>query len=66
MTQRQPPKAPERGQAPLWFVIIGMVIILFSRSVKDEMIGDVVFWFGVVFSVVAMLYWLFRPKHGFR
>ena len=64
--KRQPQKSPERGQGPLWFVIIGMVIVLFSRGVKDEMIGEIVFWFGVIFSVVALLYWVFRPKHGVR
>jgi hypothetical protein len=64
--KRKPQKSPERGQAPLWFIIVGMGVILFSRGIKDEMIAEVVFWFGVIFSVIASLYWLFRPKHGVR
>jgi hypothetical protein len=59
-------KAPEPSQAPLWFVIIGMVIAISSRGMKDEMLAEVVFWFGVVFAVIAMLYYGFRPKHGMR
>lgn len=61
--QRQPQK-PERSQSPLWFAIAGLVISISSFSMKDMMIGDVVFWFGAVFAVVSMLYWLFQPKHG--
>ena len=59
-------KTPERNQKPLWFVVVGLGIALFSRSMRDEMLGEVVFWLGVAFSVFAMLYWLFQPKHGFR
>lgn len=61
---RRPKKSPERSQAPLWFVVIGLAIALYSRGIKDEMIGNIIFWFGVVCSVVAMLYWGFRPKQG--
>ena len=63
---RNPLKAPEPSQAPLWFVIVGLGVALFSRGMNDERIAQVVFWFGVVFSFVAMLYWAFRPKHGMR
>ena len=62
----RPKKPPERSQVPLWFVAIGLGIVLFSHGIKDEMIGNVVFWFGVACSVVAALYWVFRPKHGVR
>ena len=69
--QRQPQK-PERSQSPLWFAIAGLVISISSFSMKDMMIatpvegylGCCVFWFGAVFAVVSMLYWLFQPKHG--
>lgn len=61
--QRQPQK-PERSQSPLWFAIVGLVISISSFSMSDLMIGDVVFWFGAIFAVVSMLYWLFQPKHG--
>ncbi len=64
--KRPPAKAPEPSQTPLWFVVVGLCIALFSRRLNDERIGEVVFWFGVVFSFVAMLYWTFRPKHGLR
>lgn len=65
---KKPPsrQAPERSQAPLWFVIAGLAIAVFSRGMRDENIGDVVFWFGAVFAVIAFLYWLIRPKHGLR
>jgi hypothetical protein len=61
---KRPPKAPERSQTPLWFVAIGLAIALLSRGVEDEIIANLVFWFGVVFSIVAALYWIFHPKHG--
>ena len=64
--KRQPGKSPERSQAPLWFVAAGLAIVLFSRGMKDEMIGDVLAWFGGACSVVALLYWVVRPKHGLR
>lgn len=59
-------KSPERSQRPLWFVIVGLLISLFSSVMQDEMIGHVVFWFGIVFAVIALMYWLFQPKHGMR
>ncbi len=65
-SQRKPVKAPEPSQTPLWFIIVGLGLALYSRSLHDENIGEVVFWFGVAFSVIAMLYWVFRPKHGLR
>jgi hypothetical protein len=64
--KRQPKKSPERSQTPLWFAVAGLAIVLLSRGMKDEMIGDVVAWFGGACSVVAMLYWAVRPKHGMR
>jgi hypothetical protein len=64
--QRRPLKAPEPSQAPLWFVIVGLGLALFSRGMNDEQIAQVVLWFGVVISFVALLYWAFRPKHGLR
>lgn len=53
-----------RGQGPLWFIIAGLGVVLFSSGVKDEGISDVVFWLGVAFSIVGVLYWAIRPKHG--
>jgi hypothetical protein len=63
--QRKPQKPMARSQTPLWFVAGGLAIALYSRGVKDEMIGDVVFLFGVAGAIVALLYWIFRPRHGF-
>jgi|APFre7841882630_1041343.scaffolds.fasta_scaffold118619_1 hypothetical protein len=62
--KRRPVKPPERSQTPLWFVAVGLGIVLFSRGMKDEMISDVVFWLGVACAAVAILYWGFRPRHG--
>jgi len=55
---------PEPSQAPLWLVAVGLAIAVYSRGMKDEPVGNVVLWFGLAFSVVAFLYWVFRPKHG--
>jgi len=64
--QRKPLKAPEPSQGPLWFVIIGLGLALYSRGMNDEQIAQVVLWLGAVISFVALLYWAFRPKHGLR
>jgi hypothetical protein len=31
---------------------------------KDLMLGDVVFWFGVVLAFIGVLYWFIKPRHG--
>jgi len=62
---RQPQK-PERSQSPLWFAIAGLVICIASFGMKDQMVADVVFWFGAVCALIGMLYWFFRPRHGFH
>jgi hypothetical protein len=66
--QRGPAKAPEpeRSQAPLWVVIIGLAVALYSRTMQDEGVATVAFCLGVVIAVIGMLYWFLRPKHGFR
>jgi hypothetical protein len=64
LDKRKPRQAQERSQTPLWFVAGGLAIALYSRSMKDEMIGDVVFLFGLACAVVALLYWFLRPRHG--
>jgi hypothetical protein len=61
---RRPAKPPERSQTPLWFVAVGLGVVLFSHGMKDQMAADVVFWFGVVFAAIAMIYWAFQPRHG--
>ena len=61
---RRGPAPKQRSETPLWFVAIGLAIAVFSRFMTDEMIGDVVMWFGLVFAVIAMVYWIARPKHG--
>lgn len=62
MSQR--PKEPERSQSPLWFAIVGLVISVASFGMQDFMIGDVVFWFGVVVAAIGMFYYFVQPKHG--
>lgn len=55
----------ERSQTPLWFAIVGLLIIMASRVMQDEMIGDVVVWVGAVFTVISLIYYFARPRHGF-
>lgn len=64
--QRRPVKKPERSQAPLWVVIVGLAVALYSRTMRDEGVANVAFLLGVVIAAVGMLYWFLRPKHGFR
>ena len=62
LKKRQQPKEP--SQRPLWLVVVGLCIALYSRTMKDENIGMIVLWFGLAFSIVSLLYYFFRPKHG--
>lgn len=54
----------ERSQKPLWLAIGGLVVSVFSYSMNDLMIGDVVFWTGLCFAVITLLYWIVNPRHG--
>jgi hypothetical protein len=54
----------EAGQGPVWFAVAGLLVVLFSRSMQDEMIGDVVACVGGFFTAVGLFYWFFRPRHG--
>ncbi len=54
----------EHGQGPLWFAIAGLLVIMLSRVMQDEMIGDVVAWVGAAFTGLGLFYWFFRPRHG--
>jgi hypothetical protein len=58
-------QSPEPSQTPLWLVAVGLCIALYSRTMQDENIGVVVLWFGLAFSVVSLIYYFFRPRHGF-
>ncbi|CAJ0851373.1 hypothetical protein AMST5_00407 [freshwater sediment metagenome] len=62
--RRGPQEPQERSQTSLWFAIAGLVVSLASFSMKDMMIGDVVFWAGGVFAVIALVYYFFQPTHG--
>ncbi|GLI94427.1 hypothetical protein [Methylocystis echinoides] len=62
--RRGAPEPEERSQTPLWFAIAGLVISVASFSMKDLMIGDVVFWAGGVFAAIALVYYFFQPSHG--
>jgi hypothetical protein len=57
-------KLEERSQGPLWFAIAGLLVIMFSRSMQEEMIGDVVAWVGAAFACIGLFYWFVRPRHG--
>jgi hypothetical protein len=54
----------ERSQGPLWFAIAGLLVVMFSRIMQEEMIGDVVAWVGAVFACIGLFYWFVQPKHG--
>jgi hypothetical protein len=61
---KKPSKETERGQRPLWIAIGGLAVSVFSYSMRDLQIGDVVFWFGVVLAFIGILYWFIQPRHG--
>lgn len=56
--------AESEGQGPVWFAVAGLLVVLFSRSMQDEMIGDVVAWVGGAFTLLGLVYSFFRPRHG--
>jgi len=58
------PAEKERSQRPLWIAIGGLLVSVLSYTMRDLMLGDVVFWFGVVLAFIGVLYWFIRPKHG--
>ncbi len=67
MTQdrgKTPQRNQERSQKPLWFAIGGLVVSVLSYSMNDLMIGDVVFWTGLCFAAITLLYWFVNPRHG--
>ena len=57
-------KDQERSQKPLWFAIGGLLVSMFSYSMNDLMVGDVVFWVGLCFAGIALIYWFVNPRHG--
>jgi hypothetical protein len=61
-----PRKSEEPSQGPLWFAIAGLLIVMFSRGMQEEMIGDVVAWVGAAFTLIGLVYWFARPNHGMR
>ncbi len=58
------PQNQERSQKPLWFAVAGLVVSVFSYSMNDLMVGDVVFWVGLCFAAIALIYWFVNPRHG--
>ena len=64
-SNKLPTPSKERSQRPLWIAILGLVISLFSYSMNDMMIGDVVFYLGLFVAVIGIAYWVLQPKHGF-
>ena len=54
----------EGGQGPVWFAVVGLLVVMFSRSMQDEMVGDVVALVGGAFTLLGLFYWFFRPRHG--
>lgn len=65
ITNRKMPKVQEeRGQGPLWFAIAGLLVVMASRGMGDEAVGDVVALFGAAFTVLGLFYWFVRPRHG--
>lgn len=54
----------EGGQGPIWFAVAGLLVIMLSRAMQDEMIGDIVAWVGGAFTLLGLVYSFFRPRHG--
>lgn len=54
----------DQGQGSVWFAVVGLLIVLFSRSMQDEMVGDVVAWVGGACAMLGLFYAFFRPRHG--
>lgn len=63
-SNKRPQPQKERSQKPLWFAIGGLLVSVFSFTMQDLMIGDVVFWFGGVFAAIALGYYFLQPTHG--
>jgi hypothetical protein len=63
-SDKSPISSNERSQRPLWIAVSGLVISLFSYSMNDLMIGDVVFYLGLFVAVIGIAYWILQPKHG--
>jgi hypothetical protein len=61
---KTPAPSKERSQRPLWIAVAGLVISLFSYSMNDLMIGDVVFYLGLFVALIGIAYWVLQPKHG--
>ena len=60
----RPAPKEERSQKSLWVAIAGLVISVFSFSMNDLMIGDVVFYLGLCVAAIGILYWILQPRHG--
>ena len=63
-SNKLPTPSKERSQRPVWIAILGLIISLFSYSMNDMMIGDVVFYLGLFVAVIGIAYWVLQPKHG--
>ena len=61
---KTPASSKELSQRPLWVAVAGLVISLFSYSMNDLMIGDVVFYLGLFVALIGIAYWVLQPKHG--
>jgi hypothetical protein len=64
VSNKRPQASDDNNQGPLWFSIAGLLVVMFSRVMQDEMIGDVVAWVGAAFTLIGLFYWFARPKHG--
>jgi hypothetical protein len=62
--KRAPQRGEEQSQGPLWFAIAGLLVVMASRVMQEEMIGDVVAWVGAAFTFIGLFYWFVRPRHG--
>lgn len=64
LSNKRLPQSEERSAAPIWFAVAGLLVVMFSRSMAEEAIGDVVAWVGAAFTFIGLLYWFLRPRHG--
>jgi len=59
---KKPPAG--RSDTPLWMMVAGLGVAVYSFAVKTETYSELMFWGGIVLAAIALVYWFANPKHG--